>query len=91
MDITVSEKDFTAQQTSHNIPREDRPYAWTRNTRMARRHHSGHTGHKRKTYPKIRINTHKTRKRKLQGQQEKVKILLKRNSLAGDTLLPRNE
>ena len=71
---------------THNIPREDRPYARTRNTRMARRYHSGHTGHKRKTHPKIRISTHKTRKRRLQGEQEKVKILLKRDSLLGHTI-----
>ena len=45
---------------THNIPREDRPYARTRNTRMVGRYHSGHTGHKRKTHPKIRISTHKT-------------------------------
>ena len=55
---------------------------------MARRYRSGHTGHKRKTHPKIRISTHKTRKRRLQGEQEKVKILLKSDSLAGTHYCP---
>ena len=36
MYIPVSEKNFTAHRHTHNIPREDRPHAWTRYTRMAR-------------------------------------------------------
>ena len=44
----------------------------------------------KKTHPKIRISTHKTRKRRLQGEQENVKILLKRQS-GWQTLLPRME
>ena len=34
------------------------------------------------------MSTHETRKRRLQGEQEKVKILLKRDSLAGTHYCP---
>ena len=65
----------------HNFSRENRLYTWTRNTRMARRHHNHNTRIIRTTHPKTRISLGKIRKRRLHGQQKEIKFLSKRNSL----------
>ena len=75
-------------KTSKNISRVNRPYTRTRNNRMVR-HHNRYTWHKKRTHQKIGISTHKIRKRRLQIKQEKIKVLSKRNSMAGTHHRPR--
>ena len=48
--------------TGEKIPRENRPHARTRNTRVARRYCRRHTRYKRRTHEKTGISTHRNRK-----------------------------
>ena len=65
--ISVMDLDYACGQMKEKISREKRPHARTRNTRVARRHHSRHTRHEKRTHQKTRIGTYKIKKRRLQS------------------------
>ena len=80
--LPIPERILLPRRHTNDFPRENRQNIRTPNTSLAGRHLNRHTRNQRRTHPKTTFGTDKTGKRRLQSEQEKIKIIPKGNNMA---------